>query len=260
MINKASPQGGGLPKKAISTIQQAISPLSPLGCVQFCHDMTFENGEIAMLMNDEKLLEHYYHHQKPAICTDENGRTLKPGIYLLSALKEKHKQVAAIMPKLPLAEQAVHIAINHEDHQEFFSFFFDLSEHDFLHFLLNNPTLLPEFIDNYHRKNANLICEVKDKSNRLILPLSNGESFIDKSQQQRILHQQSQEPIYLSTQQSICLEKLTQGKTSKYIAREMQLSPRTVEHYLERIKRLLGCKTSKELIAVYGEQLPKYGK
>jgi DNA-binding CsgD family transcriptional regulator len=242
-------------RKGISTIKAASSTLLPLGCVQFFHDMTFKDGEISMLMSDQHVLDHFCHYPKPTVCTDKNGRTLPPGIYLLSALKEKYAYVATAAASMPLAEQAVHVAISHEDHQELFSFFFDLSEHDLLHLLLNSPTLLPEFIDDYHRLNADLICDAKDKSNRFIFPLDDATSFIDKSQQLRLIHQQSREPIYLSTQQSICLKKLAQGKGAKIIAREMQLSPRTVEHYLEKIKQLLGCRTSKELISRYADQV-----
>jgi DNA-binding CsgD family transcriptional regulator len=67
-------------------------------------------------------------------------------------------------------------------------------------------------------------------------------------------------PICLTPQRGKCLLYLTQGKSSKEIARLMDLSRRTVEHYLAKLRYELGCKTSKELIFVYGEQLQKYQK
>ena len=62
-------------------------------------------------------------------------------------------------------------------------------------------------------------------------------------------------PLYLSPQRGKCFTYLVQGKSCKEIAKEMNLSVRTVEHYIAKLRHDLGCKSSKELIAVYGEQL-----
>lgn len=52
----------------------------------------------------------------------------------------------------------------------------------------------------------------------------------------------------LSDRQKECLYYLTKGMTSKQIARVLQLSPRTVEHYIEFIKIKLGCFSRADLI------------
>ena len=52
----------------------------------------------------------------------------------------------------------------------------------------------------------------------------------------------------LSNQQLECLYYLVTGKTIKKIAETMNLSARTVEHYLETVKSKLCCKTREELI------------
>lgn len=67
-------------------------------------------------------------------------------------------------------------------------------------------------------------------------------------------HKNRHVPVYLSEQQATCLKLLAQGKTSKEIAREMHISYRTVEKYLARTMEILGCTSSKELIALYHEQ------
>jgi DNA-binding CsgD family transcriptional regulator len=50
----------------------------------------------------------------------------------------------------------------------------------------------------------------------------------------------------LSTQQKAIFEFTTQGKTTKEIAKHMNLSVRTVEHYIEIIKNKLGCERKKD--------------
>jgi len=47
---------------------------------------------------------------------------------------------------------------------------------------------------------------------------------------------------------------LAQGKSAKEIAQQLDISYRTVEGYIEKIMELLGCTSSKELIALYHEQ------
>jgi DNA-binding CsgD family transcriptional regulator len=65
----------------------------------------------------------------------------------------------------------------------------------------------------------------------------------------KIINKNSQRPVQLSTQQRRCLMLLAEGKSTKEIAAVLQLSARTVEHYIAKIRHILGCKTSKELIA-----------
>ena len=58
-------------------------------------------------------------------------------------------------------------------------------------------------------------------------------------------------PVQLTQQQAICLKFLAQGKSAKKIALDMKISYRTVEGTLAKTMELLGCSSSKELIAVY---------
>lgn len=57
--------------------------------------------------------------------------------------------------------------------------------------------------------------------------------------------------VHLSEQQAMSLKLLAQGKTAKEIAKEMNISYRTVEDYIAKTMELLGCVSSKELIALY---------
>lgn len=54
--------------------------------------------------------------------------------------------------------------------------------------------------------------------------------------------------VYFSNQEIKCLQLLLSGKTIKLIGLHMSLSPRTVEYYLNNIKRKLQVKTKSELI------------
>lgn len=66
-------------------------------------------------------------------------------------------------------------------------------------------------------------------------------------------HKTLHTPIYLSEQRAICLKLLAQGKSTKEIAKIIKISHRTIEKYIAKTAELLGCSSSKELIALYHE-------
>jgi len=59
----------------------------------------------------------------------------------------------------------------------------------------------------------------------------------------------------LTQRQIDCLICLTQGMTQKQIGIKLNLSPKTVEHYIEAIKEKMNCRTRSELIKK-GLQIP----
>ncbi|WP_019216060.1 shikimate kinase [Legionella tunisiensis] len=58
-------------------------------------------------------------------------------------------------------------------------------------------------------------------------------------------------PVRISEQQAICLKHLSKGQSAKEIAREMDISYRTVEVYIAQLKEKLECDSSKDLINLY---------
>lgn len=155
-------------------------------------------------------------------------------------------------------KHSVHIVTREQDCQHLYSLFFELTENDFLHWVINNGCFLQDLIANYNLMAKDIILAAKSTENRIILPNSNEKnlSIHDKKPNRlRLLHKKTNMPIVLSKQQSACILLLSKGKSAKEIGFEMGLSSRTVEHYLERIKNQLGCATSKELIASYHDQL-----
>lgn len=69
-----------------------------------------------------------------------------------------------------------------------------------------------------------------------------------------LFHRQFHTPVHLSEQQAIYLKLLAQGKAAKEIAREIDVSYRTVEGTIAKLMESLGCTSSKELIALYHEK------
>lgn len=234
------------------------------------HDVTFTKGQISMLVSDEKVFLFYYHNKIPTLCTNDSGRTLDAGIYLNKTLEKSRKDCAILMPLLVkvgkrlgqnYGQNSVHIVARENDCQHLYSLFFDLQENDFLHWIVNNGSFLQDFINQYNIAAKDIILEATADENRIVLPtftdfassmhLDNSES----ASQLKVFHKNLHIPVYLSSQQGRCLLLLIKGKSAKEIGLEMKLSHRTVEHYLDKIRRQLGCSSTKELIATYIDQL-----
>ena len=78
---------------------------------------------------------------------------------------------------------------------------------------------------------------------------------VDNTKQILVFHRNTGLPIQLSSQRSKCLLYLMQGQSTKEIAFAMGLSSRTVDYYFNILRNQLGCRSSKELICSYGNQL-----
>src|SRR3990167_8690247 len=64
--------------------------------------------------------------------------------------------------------------------------------------------------------------------------------------------------IILPQQQMRCLSLLNKGMTSKEIAKQLNISPRTVEQHLSIARESMGCRNSKELIVRCREMMLCY--
>ena len=133
---------------------------------------------------------------------------------------------------------------------------------DFFHFIANHIDKLKIFILNYKKNSKQVILNSMQSKHRIILPYDNSsenlklptvENFTNEVKNDSIVlfHRYTKIPVSVAPQQQKCIRLLASGYTIKKIAIQLNLSPRTVEHYLERLRQHLGCKNSKELIALY---------
>jgi DNA-binding CsgD family transcriptional regulator len=236
----------------------------------FKHDITFPKGQISMLVSNKDIFLFYYQNKIPTLCTNETGRTLSEGIYLNKILENTRKDCAILMPLLVkigkkmgqnYGRNSLHIVAREDHCQHLYSLFFDLDEHDFLHWIVNNGSFIQDFIHQYNFSAHDLILEAKDDKNRILLPTFKDFSKsmhidnIGHVTQFKLIHKSLHMPVYLSNQQAKCLILLIKGKSAKEIAIQMKLSHRTIEHYIEKIRKQLGCASVKELIASYSDQL-----
>jgi shikimate kinase len=95
-----------------------------------------------------------------------------------------------------------------------------------------------------------IINTLKDNSGEIKAPITLTLDNKDLT----LFHKNLHVPVHLSPQQALCIKLLVQGKSSKIIAREMNISHRTVEGTIAKTMEQLGCSSSKELIALYYDE------
>lgn len=89
--------------------------------------------------------------------------------------------------------------------------------------------------------------------NQLILTPNDSECLA-------LFNKETKERLLLAPQQSKCLKLLLKGYSNKEIGKQLNLSYRTVEHYFARIRQMLGCKSSKEMIGTYSNLILNKGE
>lgn len=92
---------------------------------------------------------------------------------------------------------------------------------------------------------------MSDHDRQEYLRLINISSDISCNKNVILLNKTTNQLVKLSVQQSKCVNLLAAGYKNQHIAMTLGLSIRTVQHYIDRIRHLLDCTSSKELITLY---------
>ncbi|HVT63174.1 MAG TPA: helix-turn-helix transcriptional regulator [Legionellaceae bacterium] len=243
--------------------------LKNTGVINFVHDITFGHGEITMLMADSQMFQFYFDNKVPVFCTNESGRYLSEGMYINRILKNQYRDYAVLISVLRTTakkfglnygKNSLHYVVNEADCQHLYSLFFEWSDDDFLHFVINNGALIQDMVQHYNYTAKDIILEAKALDSRIILPCATDYTSSDINQlainHLCLIHKKNGLLIHLSPQRSQCMLHLLDGKSTKEIAQAMRLTPKTVDHYLEILRKELGCSSSKDLILSYIDQLP----
>lgn len=254
-----------------SNLKKVSQALSPFGICLFNHDITFGEGRIALLTDNEEFFRFYYKKEFPIICSNKTGRTLATGIYLKNNLITRYLDCQILLPAVYSTfhfHNSLHIVEREEDCQHLFSFYSNLDDDSFLYYILNYLAKIQGVLNHYKLLAKEMIIEAKKPKYQLSLPYSQASSqaifkLAHNSQCTtsfsdthfiRLTEQSSGKKIVLSARQSQCLKLIAQGATVKETAKTLGLSDRTVEHYMANIREAVNCRNVKELISIYLQQ------
>lgn len=136
-------------------------------------------------------------------------------------------------------------------------------------FYINNLSILEDFIVYFQSRISYILSNAHSYPFAISPTKINFKDYADYSLQENLTNFQHQMQPYLgsclhpllffSAQELRCVFYLSQGKTAKEVARLMKLSPRTIEHYIDNIRRKTGYRRKVEIIKFF-ESLENRGQ
>lgn len=164
----------------------------------------------------------------------------------------------SIYKKYENSLEACHFATNKENYE-------------IANFYINSIDLLHHFIL-YFKEKAEKIIDTSNPNKLIFLedrsPLNDSskikeserkfQDFIHQTVVKRFSLDTTHGSIVISKREAECMHHLSTNKTVKEIARSMELSPRTVESYLDNIKRKSKCYNKSELVNLFTKSRIQY--
>lgn len=248
-------------KHPIFTETQAISdicsPLQHLNIHHFCYLHMSNEGKRSWIATTPQFTEHYL--TEKYYETDVHNANIKPEKYLLYDAQQyrgKTKQLVDDASEYFGLKQFFMISRETPNGVDYYHFS-TKSSNDMSYTYFSHITELNQFIDYFHDKLT--ISKTLQSMSKFKIDtkphdgnwISYEKPEIDLMSYRKALDKKSFFKNTLSPQQIKCLEYLSQGYSAKQTANKLNLSHRTIEDYLDKVRRKLSLKNKYELIAWY---------
>lgn len=225
------------------------------GITYFGYIKLFKDRTHFMLCNNPNWIEHFYQNYFEHGVFHKTIDAYTSGFTLWSTYEDQTTFTAS-REYFDLAH-GITLIEKQKDFCEFFTFGTTSNNEKIINFYLNNLDLLKRF-SLFFKERGNLIINKANKD-RLILPnCLKAQKNEDKEVIPTIISEKIREEFIafttlkpscsLTKKESLCLYYLSQGKSLKEVARQLNISPRTVESHLNNLKLKLGARNKTELI------------
>ena len=245
-------------------LQMLCRPLACLGITYFSRVVIHENNAFSALANNPRFVSHYLENQYYNVdihhaAKDPNNRLiLWDSIEIFGKSAQMHHEASSLGVNHTFT---IIRSVGSEKHYNHFAI--DRPGSQINQIYLTHLDLLEKFAEYFSEqvarsaslRNAHIITfdDAPTPQPAFVLP----ENSQDQRQQfLEILKQQSNnQGNFLEVLQSLppqqfrCLQILMNGASIKEVARQLMLSPRTVEHHLEKIRKSLGVRTNRKLVS-----------
>lgn len=233
---------------ANANIANIVKPLEKLGINYFSFGRSYHDGSRIYLTNCCHYLDNYFKEGHYLTGNTE----CKPETYKDQVLFWSTAPNQKILNDCARAwgiDHGIWIFKSHENYCEIFTFATNSGNDRIINVYLSKMDLLNSFMEYFREKAASIIKQAENQ--KIFLPFNKTldlNNTLIKTEDFNILPHKTNRNYSLTKRQLQCCLLLTKGKTSREIAASLDLSPRTVEYYLEIAKTKLNCKNKFELI------------
>lgn len=242
-----------------SDVSAIVTHLKDIGILGAFYTRIYPDGTIINLANDARWAEFYFsqlsagsYENKDIVdqCFADTGA----GLWVFN-------------PQNPIWQDARYfgygngITIFHDtkEFREFIGLYAAADNNAINHFYLNNMDKIKNIRAQFLFQASNLIKKAEEErlllAQPIYLPILCSPALHNRPCS--LSHKNINVSLNIPPQRAQCLEHLAQGKSSKEIAKAMNLSPRTIDHYLAILRKELSCRSSRALITCYNNQFAR---
>jgi DNA-binding CsgD family transcriptional regulator len=248
--------------------KKICDPIFSFGIDYFCYTKIMRDGRFITLFNNLNFLQDWLFQpggfgDVVITCYEQP----EPKSYILSPYDEltlQKDRTFSLLKRYQIAN-SFNIFKRHQGEIVGYHFYSKNNSPIFPGFYINNIPLLEHFISYFEEKAKDMI-DVTDESKlgnfyqKLNIPINFPESeftdhkikqFLSKTQTPQKIIKKNREELRITKREGQCLYHLSSGNTFKEIGKILNLSPRTVEFYINNLKEKSGYKSKEELIVGY---------
>lgn len=242
-------------------IQQICNPLKGVGIHLFSYRKTFADGSRINVSNNPNWIHDYYALNlyrsslfEHSIESYSSGFSLWPRSSPLAVFSHGRDYYNS--------DNGITFTKKHADCCEFFLFGADKKNEQIINFYINHLDLLKNFTDYFLEQSKILMrSAMKNLISIKLTPIHPNEikniyTHQDKMASiNKLILSTAKSNFYslLSHREKSCINGIIAGKSAKMIARELNLSHRTIEYYIENIKKKTGCNTKYALLKEFSK-------
>lgn len=241
-----------------------VEPLAKyFGVEYFAYKRTYNNGEKLFLFSSNEVFENYFS-KELFLLGNLDGPThfYENSFDLWDSLPDPYGIYHNDLAPFGIGN-GISICKKQDEYCEFFIIASSLHNTQIKSFYINNFSILEKIIF-YFQNNIKPILK-KLENHKILLPYVGHQDYIQYQEQKRLhlentkcfitenlnilIEQSLNIPVQLSKRELECIHYIMLGSTNRLIAENLEISTRTVEDYIDRIRRKLDCKNKLEIIS-----------
>lgn len=226
-------------------VKQLLSPLSSFNISYFAYTKAYIDGSRARLTSNAEHLKAWF----------EDELYLQGNANAKIDLYESQAALTSTLPnQYPVKwsedyfniAHGIHLIRKHDDYCEFFMFASTPKHPEVVNLYLNHLDILQNFCDYFKLKAADLL--IKAEQQKIVTPFHNNGIKASHPNNLEQINQELKNQFKFTKRQQQCITLLLKGSSTKSISSQLELSTRTVEHYIDSIKAKLLVRNKAELI------------
>jgi DNA-binding CsgD family transcriptional regulator len=229
----------------------------------FSHTRAFHNGQFRGIMTNPELTECFLKRKYPINFSKGKGFYLNSGVYITDCFTKNsdiEEKVKAFWNEFNIG-YLVHIVKKNIDYDDMYSFGLNIGDKILVNKFLNHMKMINHFIMYFESQSFNIFSKITPVtySKDYFSPSQNeyDTAYITDKEQELFFKSLPLKKVrisgnlgdtFLSQREYECLCYATKSYSLKEIAKRMNLSPRTIETYLDSVKNKLGVEKRSDLV------------